>query len=104
MGRKWFGTPPWENHELFWKHSPLSLVGNVTTPTMLVVGDADLRTPPTQAEEFYGALQIRNIPTMMIKIPGASHSTFATRPSQSAARVNAILAWFARFDPATPQP
>ena len=104
MGRQWFGTQPWENHELFWKHSPLSLVGNVTTPTMLVVGDADLRTPPTQAEEFYGALQIRNIPTMMIKIPGASHSTFAVRPSQSAARVNAILAWFARFDPATVQP
>lgn len=104
MGRQWFGKQPWEDHELFWKHSPISLVGNVTTPTMLVVGDADLRTPPTQAEEFNSALQIRGIPTMLIKIPGAAHSTFSVRPSQSAARVNAILAWFARFDPAAPRP
>ncbi len=98
MGKQWFGTQPWEDHELFWKHSPLSLVGSVATPTMLIVGDVDMRTPPTQAEAFSAALQIRGIPTTLIKIPGASHSTFSTRPSQSAARVNAILAWFARYD------
>nr|WP_184015331.1 S9 family peptidase [Sphingobium boeckii] len=98
MGRQWFGKQPWEDHELYWKHSPLSLVGNVTTPTMLIVGDQDHRTDPSQAEQFYGALQIRGVPTTLIKIPGASHGTFSTRPSQSAARVNAILAWFARFD------
>ena len=104
MSRQWFGKQPWEDHELLWKHSPLSLVGNVTTPTMLVVGDVDMRTPPSQAEEYYGALQIRGIPTTMIKIPGAYHTTFSTRPSQNAARVNAILAWFARYDVTAPQP
>jgi dipeptidyl aminopeptidase/acylaminoacyl peptidase len=98
MGRQWFGTQPWVDHDLLWKHSPLSLVGNVTTPTMLVVGDQDMRTPPSQAEEFYGALQLRGIPTTLIKIPGAAHGTFAARPSQSAARISAMLAWFARFD------
>jgi dipeptidyl aminopeptidase/acylaminoacyl peptidase len=104
MSRQWFGTMPWENHELLWQHSPLSLVGNVTTPTMLVVGDADMRTPPSQAEEYYAALQIRGIPTTLIKIPGASHTTFSARPSQNAARINAILAWFARYDAALPTP
>ena len=98
MSRQWFGAQPWKDHELLWKHSPLSLVGNVTTPTMLVVGDQDMRTPSTQAEEFYGALQIRGVPTTLIKIPGAAHTTFTSRPSQSAARINAILAWFARYD------
>ena len=104
MSKQWFGTLPWEDHELLWKHSPLSLVGNVTAPTMLIVGDVDMRTPPGQAEEFYGALQIRGVPTTLIKIPGAYHATISARPSQSAARVNAIVAWFARYDAATPRP
>ena len=104
MSKQWFGTLPWEDHELLWKHSPLSLVGNVTTPTMLIVGDVDMRTPPGQAEEFYGALQIRGVPTTLIKIPGAYHATISARPSQSAARVNAIVAWFARYDAAMPRP
>ena len=98
MGRQWFGKQPWEDHETYWNHSPLSLVGNVTTPTLVLVGDVDMRTPPSQAEEYYGALQIRGVPTTLIKIPGAAHTTLSARPSQSAARINAILAWFARFD------
>lgn len=104
MSRQWFGGQPWEDHDLLWKHSPLSLVGNVTTPTMLIVGDQDMRTPPSQAEAYYGALQIRGVPTTLIKIPGAAHSTFTARPSQSAARINAILAWFARYDGAARRP
>lgn len=104
MGRQWFGKQPWEDHELYWQRSPLSLVGNVTTPTMLMVGDIDMRTPPSQAEEYFGALQIRNVPTTLVKIPGAAHTTLSARPSQSSARINAILAWFARFDPARAKP
>jgi hypothetical protein len=33
----------------------------------------------------------------MIQVPGASHGGLAERPSQSAAKANAIMAWFARF-------
>src|SRR3546814_1608212 len=29
FGRYWLGAQPWENHELYWSRSPLSLVGNV---------------------------------------------------------------------------
>jgi dipeptidyl aminopeptidase/acylaminoacyl peptidase len=93
----WFAKPPWEDPESYWKHSPLSLVGNVSTPTLIVVGDQDLRTPPSDAEQYYQALQLRGIPTALIKVPGASHGGIAARPSQSAAKASAIIAWFNRY-------
>lgn len=93
--RYWFDKMPWEDPEGFWKHSPLSLVGNVTTPTLIVVGSQDLRTPVGEAEQFYEALKLRGVPTELIKVPGAYH--LVLRPSQYAARSSAILAWFERY-------
>ncbi len=97
MSTHWFHKEPWKDHETYWKLSPISLVGNVTTPTMLVVGDRDVRTPPSQAEEMYSALQIRGVPTALVKVPGAFHDT-AALPSHAAAKSEAIIAWFARYD------
>ena len=91
----WFDKLPWEAPDAYWAHSPLSLVGNVTTPTLVVVGSVDVRTPGTEAGQLYQALQIRNVPTALVKIPGAYH--VLTRPSQFAARSNAILGWFERY-------
>jgi dipeptidyl aminopeptidase/acylaminoacyl peptidase len=93
----WFAKRPWEDPESYWSHSPLSLVGNVTTPTLLVVGDRDFRTPVSDSEQYYQALQLRGIPTGLVKVPGASHGGIAARPSQSAAKASAILAWFDRY-------
>jgi dipeptidyl aminopeptidase/acylaminoacyl peptidase len=97
MAKYWFGKMPWEDPEGYWKRSPLSLVGNVTTPTLVVVGDSDNRTPPSEAEQYYAALQLRGVPTALVKVPGASHGGIAARPSQSAAKASAILAWFERY-------
>jgi dipeptidyl aminopeptidase/acylaminoacyl peptidase len=93
----WFGKLPWEDPETYWKHSPLSLVGNVTTPTLVVVGGEDYRTPVSDSEQYYEALQLRGVPTALVKVPGASHGGLAARPSQSAAKASAILAWFNRY-------
>jgi dipeptidyl aminopeptidase/acylaminoacyl peptidase len=93
----WFGKLPWEDPEAYWKHSPLSLVGNVTTPTLVVVGGEDYRTPVSDSEQYYEALQLRGVPTALVKVPGASHGGLAARPSQSAAKASAILAWFDRY-------
>lgn len=93
----WFGKLPWEDPETYWKHSPLSLVGNVTTPTLVVVGGEDYRTPVSDSEQYYEALQLRGVPTALLKVPGASHGGLASRPSQSAAKASAILAWFERY-------
>jgi dipeptidyl aminopeptidase/acylaminoacyl peptidase len=93
----WFGKLPWEDPALYWKYSPLSLVGNVTTPALIIVGSEDYQTPVSESEQYYAALQLRGVPTALVEIPGASHRGLAARPSQSAARVSAILAWFDRY-------
>ena len=97
MARYWFGKMPWEDPQGYWARSPLSLVGNVTTPTMVVVGEQDFRTPDSEAEQYYQALQLRGVPTALLKVPGAGHHNLATRPSQSAAKAAAIIAWFERY-------
>jgi dipeptidyl aminopeptidase/acylaminoacyl peptidase len=97
MARDWFGKMPWEDPAGYWRRSPISLVGNVTTPTMVMVGEEDHRTPPSEAEQFFDALQLRKVPTAMVRVPGASHEELAGRPSQEAQEASAILAWFARY-------
>jgi dipeptidyl aminopeptidase/acylaminoacyl peptidase len=93
----WFAKKPWEDPESYWKRSPLSLVGSVTTPTMVIVGDRDYRTPLSDSEQYYQALQLSGVPTALVKVPGASHGGIASRPSQSAAKASAILAWFEKY-------
>ncbi|MFM5953163.1 MAG: prolyl oligopeptidase family serine peptidase [Novosphingobium sp.] len=95
--RYWFDNPPWVDVQPYWKRSPLSLVGNVKTPTLVVVGSEDYRTPVSESEQYYAALQIAGVPTALVKVPGASHGGFTARPSQAAAKAAAILAWFERY-------
>ncbi|QXQ05328.1 S9 family peptidase [Sphingosinicellaceae bacterium] len=97
MAKYWFGKMPWEDPQKYWALSPLSLVGNITTPTLVVVGDQDIRTPVPESEQLYGALQLRGVPTGLVKVPGAFHD-MAARPSHAAAKASAVLAWFARYD------
>ncbi|HEY0941560.1 MAG TPA: S9 family peptidase [Steroidobacter sp.] len=97
MTQYWFGKMPWEDPDAYWSRSPLSLVGSVKTPTLVVVGDQDFRTPLSDSEQYYQALQLAGVPTALVKVPGASHGGFTSRPSQSAAKASAILAWFDRY-------
>src|SRR5688572_1217996 len=94
----WFAAPPWEDHESYWQRSPLSRVGNVKTPTMVVTGEQDFRTPISESEQFYQALRIRGVDTLLVRVPGAPHA-LDQRPSQLNARIAYILAWFAKHDP-----
>jgi dipeptidyl aminopeptidase/acylaminoacyl peptidase len=92
-----YGAQPWDNPEVLWRNSPLSLVGNVKTPTLIVVGERDYRTPVSESEQYYGALQLRGVPSSLVIVPGASHGGLTARPSQSAAKAAAIIAWFDRY-------
>ena len=87
---------PWENFENYWKFSPISLVGNVETPTMVMVGMNDLRTPPSEAKQLYHALKLRKIPTVLVEIPNASHG-IASRPSNLITKVAHTIAWFEMY-------
>jgi acylaminoacyl-peptidase len=88
-----FAKPPWEDAAEYLRRSPISLVGNVTTPTMLLTGEADYRCPISEAEQFYAALKLRKVDTALVRFPEASH-TIVDRPSRLMAKVACILKWF----------
>ena len=94
--RYWFTSPPWEHPEEYLKRSPLSLVGNVRTPTMLLTGEVDYRTPISESEQFYEALKLRKVDTALVRVPEASHAMIG-RPSQLIAKAAHILAWFEKY-------
>lgn len=99
--RYWFDGFPWDNEQSYWKRSPLAYVGNVHTPTMLMTGEVDYRTPSSEAEQFYQALKLRKIDTALVRVPNASHDISA-RPSLLIAKVAYVLAWLKSHDVKSP--
>lgn len=93
--RYWFPGMPWDAPENYFKRSPLSLAGKVKTPTMLITGEEDYRTPISEAEQFYKALKLRKIDAALVRVPGAGHDVSA-RPSHMMAKVALVLEWFER--------
>ena len=93
----WFPGFPWDHQEEYMKRSPISLVGNVTTPTMLLTGTDDYRTPMSETEQYYQALKLRKVDTALVRIPGAGHG-IASRPSRLISKVVHILKWFEMHD------
>lgn len=92
----WFADFPWNDPMAYWKRSPLSLVGNVSTPTMLMTGEVDYRTPISETEQYYQALKLRGVDTALVRVPGAPHS-ISSRPSHLIAKALYILEWFERY-------
>ncbi len=92
----WFPGKPWEHLEHYMKRSPISLVKNVKTPTMLLTGEADMRTPIPESEQYYAALKLEGVETAMVRIPGAYHG-IAARPSNLMAKVAYVLGWFEKY-------
>ena len=87
---------PWEDPEPYWRFSPISLAGDVTTPTLFITGEEDLRTPLSESYQMFHALKMRGIETAVIRLPGASHD-MSRRPSQLMAKVANIVAWFEKY-------
>jgi dipeptidyl aminopeptidase/acylaminoacyl peptidase len=97
-GYKRFAKPPWEDPGPPLKHSPLMYVGNVKTPTMLMTGVNDLRTPISQTEEFYQALKLRKVPTAMVRFNDEWHGT-SSRPSNMFRTQLYLRYWFEKHSP-----
>lgn len=94
----WFAKKPWEDMQGYMQRSPISYVGKVKTPTMLLTGEADYRTPISETEQFYQALKLQGVKTAMVRIPGASHGIYM-RPSNLMSKVEYILWWFSQHPP-----
>jgi dipeptidyl aminopeptidase/acylaminoacyl peptidase len=87
---------PWEQPEAYLAFSPISLVGNMSTPTLVMVGTADLRTPLSESKQLYHALKLRRVDTALVEIPGAWHN-IVRRPSQLVTKVAHVLGWFDKY-------
>jgi acylaminoacyl-peptidase len=71
-------------------------VGNVKTPTMLLTGENDYRTPISESEQYYAALKLQGVESAMVRIPNASHG-LVNRPSMLLGKNAAILSWFNHY-------
>jgi dipeptidyl aminopeptidase/acylaminoacyl peptidase len=88
-----FEKYPWEDPTEHIKRSPLMYVGNVKTPTMLMCGENDLRTPISQTEEYYQALKMNKVPTVMVRFNEEFHGT-SSKPSNFLRTHGYLNAWF----------
>ncbi len=98
-GASWyynFAKLPWEDPSEHLRRSPLTYVGNVKTPTMLMTGVQDLRTPMPQTEQFYSALKLLKVPTAMLRMNNEWHGTTAT-PSNFVRTQLYLRYWFDKY-------
>ncbi|MFN0086279.1 MAG: prolyl oligopeptidase family serine peptidase [Blastocatellia bacterium] len=87
-----FRKYPWEDPMEFAVRSPLHYVANVKTPTMVMTGEADLRTPMGQSEEYYRALKMLKKETLLVRMPDEFHGW--RRPSHQLLQQLYLMAWF----------
>jgi dipeptidyl aminopeptidase/acylaminoacyl peptidase len=96
-----FDNYPWDDPSEHLRRSPLMYVGNVTTPTMLMTGELDLRTPMPQTEEFYAALKVLKVPTAMVRFVGEWHGT-SSIPSNFLRTQLYLRKWFEEHSRSAP--
>ncbi len=91
-----FDAPFWEKPDQWLKQSPLMYVGKVTTPTVVMTGVLDMRTPMPQSEEYYEALKSRGIPAALLRFEGEYHGT-GSRPSNFMRTQLYMMSWYNRW-------
>ena len=91
-----FSKPFWEDPSEWLSHSSVMAVGKVTTPTLLMTGVLDRRTPMPQTEEYYAALKVRGVPVKLLQFEGEYHGT-ASKPSNFIRTQLYMMSWFKRY-------
>ena len=97
----WFAGFPWNNRENYEQRSLLSVVKNVKTPTLIMTGEEDYRTPMSESEQYYKALKMRGIETVLVRVPDEPHG-IRRRPSHEASKLTTLQGWFERHKAAVP--
>jgi dipeptidyl aminopeptidase/acylaminoacyl peptidase len=91
-----FAKPFWEDPKKWLEQSPLMYVGNVTTPTLIMTGELDRRTPMPQSEEYYAALKMRGVPAVLLRFEGEFHGT-GSKPSNYMRTQLYMMSWYNRW-------
>lgn len=98
FGAEEYGTNPWEDHELYWEHSPIAHARNVHTPLLIQHAERDLRVPVTQAEEFFAVLRSLRRPVRLMRVPDETHElTRSGAPFRRVENAAQIVSWFRHF-------
>jgi dipeptidyl aminopeptidase/acylaminoacyl peptidase len=92
----WMKTLPWDDPKQFIEHSPIFFAKNFKTPTMVITGEADRRTPIAESEELYFALKAQKVPAVMVRVPDESHG-IRGHNSHYIDKIEYILAWMEKY-------
>jgi len=96
VSKYWFPGLPWDNVEHYEKRSLLSVIKNVKTPTMVLTGEEDYRTPMSESEQYFQALKLLNVESVLVRVPGEPHG-IRRRPSHWLVKVENIVGWFDKY-------
>lgn len=91
---RWMKAMPWEKPQQYLERSPVFRADKVKTPTMVLTGEEDWRTPIAQSEEFYFALKARGVESVLVRFPREPHGIRGAYPSHRIQKVEYILGWF----------
>jgi acylaminoacyl-peptidase len=97
----WFPGLPWDQRDNYWQRSLLSVVKNVKTPTLIMTGEEDFRTPMSESEQYYKALKLQGKEAVLVRVPGESHG-IAGRPSHAMSKMTTLKGWFEQHRGQTP--
>ncbi|NRB51805.1 MAG: S9 family peptidase [Saprospiraceae bacterium] len=93
----WFPGMPWDHPENYRKRSLLEVSKNVQTPTLIMTGEEDWRTPMSESEQYYKALKMQGVETVLVRVPGESHG-IRKSPSHHMAKISTLLGWFEKHN------
>jgi len=102
----WFKLPPFQDPQDYMNRSPITYIEKVHTPLMLVLGEADFRTPPAAGgEEMFRALKFLKRPVIMVRLPGETHDLSRSgQPWHRVERLEHIVGWFDKYLQGLPKP
>ncbi len=92
----WFPGMPWDNVEHYEERSLLSVVSNVKTPTLIMTGEEDWRTPMSESEQYYKALKLLGVEAVLVRVPGEAHGIWG-RPSHGISKITTVKGWFDKY-------
>ncbi len=93
IAKYWFPGNPWDNTAEYMQRSLTNLVAKVKTPSLVMTGEADYRTPISEAEQFYEALKLLNVEAVLVRVPEEPHG-ISRRPSHHIAKMLYVAGWF----------
>ena len=99
----WFPGNPWDNTQQYMDRSLTNLLNKVKTPTLVMTGEADYRTPISEAEQFYAGLKLMNIEAVLVRVPDEPHG-IGRHPSHHITKMLYVAGWFQQHKAAAGAP